>query len=209
MDKQFILELIKVASPYIVAILGILSPIFTIKYLNSQDLIKFKKQKLHDVKIKVYPKFIIELNELKRMFDILVQMADFYKKDNKSDEFLDVLKNKSVDENYLKEILEYTKKYNEVIKNCEQNIKKMYDENFSYLNKHVTKKLKDILESLNSTEFLFNWRINLFSIEKDKLNVDFKYLENLYLSEEEDAKDKAQKINDLIVLLKYEINGEN
>lgn len=206
-DKTFILELIKIISPYIVAIIGILSPIITIKYLNSQDLIKFKKQKIHDFKFKIYPQLISELNELKRILEIIVSMAESFEEKKLPKVLIDVI-NENMDKKHLNELKEYTLKYDSIIFDCRINAGRIFKDNFPYLNEFIIQNIDILLKAFDSTDFVFNWGIPLNLIKKEEFNLNIDNLKSLYINEKQDARSKISQIDNLISLLKCEISGE-
>ena len=68
------LEIIKTLAPFVIAVLGILSPLFTSKYLKNIELKKHKQQLLLEEKIKEYKYFHKVINNL--CFDLMRMKED-------------------------------------------------------------------------------------------------------------------------------------
>lgn len=205
MDKQTLIELIKIASPYIIAILGILSPLFTTKYLNKEDFKKYKKQRNYDKNIKIYPTLITELNEIKRISGYIISVSNYY-------ENLDYTDNKVLEENEntlrIKEVIECTQKYDNILSESTKKIRECLKENFIHINDDVVDKITNVINEYDSPINLFNWKFQLFLIKDKKDNISIDTVKFIY----KDCKRMFNSINtnaeQVVKMLKNEITGE-
>lgn len=205
MDKQTLIELIKIASPYIIAILGILSPLFTTKYLNKEDFKKYKKQRNYDKNIKIYPTLITELNEIKKISGYIISVSNYY-------ENLDYTDNKVLEENEnplrIKEVIECTQKYDNILSESTKKIRECLKENFIHINDDVVDKITNVINEYDSPINLFDWKFQLFLIKDKKDNISIDTVKFIY----KDCKRMFNSINtnaeQVVKMLKNEITGE-
>lgn len=205
MDKQILIELIKIVSPYVIAILGILSPLFTTKYLNKEDFKKYKKQRNYDNNIKIYPTLITELNEIRRISGYIISVSNYY-------ENLDYTDNKVLEENEnplrIKEVIECTQKYDNILSESTKKIRECLKENFIHINDDVVDKITNVINEYDSPINLFDWKFQLFLIKDKKDNVSLDTVKFIY----KDCKRMFNSINtnaeQVVKMLKNEITGE-
>lgn len=209
MDKQTAIELIKIASPYIIAILGILSPLFTTKYLNSEDFRKYKKQRNFDKNIEIYSVLITELREIKRICEYIVQMAEYYEPKNFSKEYEKIFHEKDDNKEILKDVVEITIKYDDTIRKSQNKIKEVIDENFVFLHNDIIKKISGIVEEYDSPLHIFDWAIPVMKMRKDNFKINLENIKDVYIGSSMMFKELISKTNDIIVKLKNEITGDN
>lgn len=206
MDKQILIELIKIVSPYVIAILGILSPLFTTKYLNKEDFKKYKKQRNYDNNIKIYPTLITELNEIRRISGYIISVSNYY-------ENLDYTDNKVLEENEnplrIKEVIECTQKYDNILSESTKKIRECLKENFIHINDDVVDKITNVINEYDSPINLFDWKFQLFLIKDKRDNVSLDTVKFIY----KDCKRMFNSINtnaeQVVKMLKNEITGEN
>lgn len=206
MDKQILIELIKIVSPYVIAILGILSPLFTTKYLNKEDFKKYKKQRNYDNNIKIYPTLITELNEIRRISRYIISVSNYY-------ENLDYTDNKVLEENEnplrIKEVIECTQKYDNILSESTKKIRECLKENFIHINDDVVDKITNVINEYDSPINLFDWKFQLFLIKDKRDNVSLDTVKFIY----KDCKRMFNSINtnaeQVVKMLKNEITGEN
>ena len=205
MDKQTLIELIKISSPYVIAVLGILSPLFTTKYLNKEDFKKYKKQRNYDNNIKIYPTLITELNEIRRISGYIISVSNYY-------ESLDYTNNKVLEENEnplrIKEVIECTQKYDNILSESTKKIRECLKENFIHINDDVVDKIANVINEYDSPINLFDWKFQLFLIKDKKDNVSLDTVKFIY----KDCKRMFNSINtnaeQVVKMLKNEITGE-
>ena len=205
MDKQTLIELIKISSPYVIAVLGILSPLFTTKYLNKEDFNKYKKQRNYDNNIKIYPTLITELNEIRRISGYIISVSNYY-------ESLDYTNNKALEENEnplrIKEVIECTQKYDNILSESTKKIRECLKENFIHINDDVVDKITNVINEYDSPINLFDWKFQLFLIKDKKDNVSLDTVKFIY----KDCKRMFNSINtnaeQVVKMLKNEITGE-
>lgn len=205
MDKQTLIELIKISSPYVIAVLGILSPLFTTKYLNKEDFKKYKKQRNYDNNIKIYPTLITELNEIRRISGYIISVSNYY-------ESLDYTNNKVLEENEnplrIKEVIECTQKYDNILSESTKKIRECLKENFIHINDDVVDKITNVINEYDSPINLFDWKFQLFLIKDKKDNVSLDTVKFIY----KDCKRMFNSINtnaeQVVKMLKNEITGE-
>lgn len=205
MDKQTLVELIKIVSPYVIAILGILSPLFTTKYLNKEDFKKYKKQRNYDNNIKIYPTLITELNEIRRISGYIISVSNYY-------ENLDYTDNKVLEENEnplrIKEVIECTQKYDNILSESTKKIRECLKENFIHINDDVVDKITNVINEYDSPINLFDWKFQLFLIKDKRDNVSLDTVKFIY----KDCKRMFNSINtnaeQVVKMLKNEITGE-
>lgn len=205
MDKQILIELIKIVSPYVIAILGILSPLFTTKYLNKEDFKKYKKQRNYDNNIKIYPTLITELNEIRRISGYIISVSNYY-------ENLDYTDNKVLEENEnplrIKEVIECTQKYDNILSESTKKIRECLKENFIHINDDVVDKITNVINEYDSPINLFDWKFQLFLIKDKRDNVSLDTVKFIY----KDCKRMFNSINtnaeQVVKMLKNEITGE-
>lgn len=205
MDKQTLIELIKISSPYLIAVLGILSPLFTTKYLNKEDFKKYKKQRNYDNNIKIYPTLITELNEIRRISGYIISVSNYY-------ESLDYTNNKVLEENEnplrIKEVIECTQKYDNILSESTKKIRECLKENFIHINDDVVDKIANVINEYDSPINLFDWKFQLFLIKDKKNNVSLDTVKFIY----KDCKRMFNSINtnaeQVVKMLKNEITGE-
>lgn len=206
MDKQILIELIKIVSPYVIAILGILSSLFTTKYLNKEDFKKYKKQRNYDNNIKIYPTLITELNEIRRISGYIISVSNYY-------ENLDYTDNKVLEENEnplrIKEVIECTQKYDNILSESTKKIRECLKENFIHINDDVVDKITNVINEYDSPINLFDWKFQLFLIKDKRDNVSLDTVKFIY----KDCKRMFNSINtnaeQVVKMLKNEITGEN
>jgi len=205
MDKQTLIELIKISSPYVIAVLGILSPLFTTKYLNKEDFKKYKKQRNYDNNIKIYPTLITELNEIRRISGYIISVSNYY-------ESLDYTNHKVLEENEnplrIKEVIECTQKYDNILSESTKKIRECLKENFIHINDDVVDKITNVINEYDSPINLFDWKFQLFLIKDKKDNVSLDTVKFIY----KDCKRMFNSINtnaeQVVKMLKNEITGE-
>ena len=205
MDKQILIDLIKIVSPYVIAILGILSPLFTTKYLNKEDFKKYKKQRNYDNNIKIYPTLITELNEIRRISGYIISVSNYY-------ENLDYTDNKVLEENEnplrIKEVIECTQKYDNILSESTKKIRECLKENFIHINDDVVDKIANVINEYDSPINLFDWKFQLFLIKDKRDNVSLDTVKFIY----KDCKRMFNSINtnaeQVVKMLKNEITGE-
>ena len=209
MVKQTIIELIKIISPYIIAILGILSPLFTTKYLNKEDFRKYKKQKNFDKNIEVYSILITELSEIKRICEYIVQLSDYYEHKNEPKEYEQVIHHEDNNESRLKKIVEYTIKYDDTIRKSLKKIKEVLHENFVFLSNDIINKISYIIKEYDSPLHVFDWGIPVMDMRKHVFKIDLENIKKVYIGSNKMFKNLIDKIDNIITILKNELIGDN
>lgn len=195
MDKKFILDLIKVSAPFIVAIIGILSPIINSKYSYSLETVQHKKKKLIDIKTEIYPLFITKLNEIKRILNIIITTANYL---SSREEYTNSNRDK-----YVKEMFDYAERYrNSLAENAEE-IKKLYYTNYAYLNNKIIKSFEQNIINNHDHGLLFAW----FILWMNKEDPSIEGIEEMYRDAKPEAEKILEEIEKLIESIKIELGS--
>jgi len=208
MDKQTLIELIKIASPYVIAILGILSPLFTTKYLNKEDFRKYKKQRNFDKYIKIYSILITELSDIKRTCEYIVKMAEYYEHKDENTKYEKLFHKEDNSKSRLKEVVKFTIKYDETIKKCQKSIREILNENFIFLQDDIIKKVSSIVDIYDSPIPVFEWGIPVMYMRNGEFNINLENIRAVYVESSKMFKDMIINVDNIIIELKHEITGE-
>ena len=208
MDKQTLIELIKIASPYVIAVLGILSPLFTTKYLNKEDFRKYKKQRNYDKNIEIYSILITELREFKRISEYIVKMAEYYEHKDEPEEFKNIFHEKDNDENRLKDVAKYTVMYDDILRESQNKIRKILHKNFVFLQDDIFQKISYVTEEYDSPLHIFDWGIPVMDMRKGNFKINLENIKRVYIDSRQMYKDLVFNTDNVIKELKKEITGE-
>lgn len=208
MDKQTLVELIKIVSPYVIAILGILSPLFTTKYLNKEDFRKYKKQRNYDKNIEIYSMLITELSEFKRISEYIVKMSEYYEHKNEPKEFEKFFHENDNDENRLKDVVKFTVMYDDMLRKSQNKIREILHENFVFLQDDISQKISYITEEYDSPLHIFEWGIPVMNMRKDNFKINLENIKSVYIDSNQMFKEIVVNADNVIKELKKEITGE-
>ncbi len=202
MNESTIIELAKILAPYFVAVVGILSPVITSKFLNKEELLKYKKQKSYTLMIETYSSITSEFYKLRRIIDEINEQAKIF-----DCKLMPELKEKQ-DKEYIEYIAQKTIEYDNQILKLTNNINMIIDKNYSYLKKEIINKIANITKKLNSPFRIFNWGILVMEIRKKEKEITTDSLKSVYTEGKNFYSPFLNDIEDIINTLKYEITGE-
>lgn len=202
MKESTIIELVKILAPYFVAVIGILSPVITSKFLNKEELLKYKKQKNYTLMIETYSNLTSELYKLRRIINEIKKQKEIF-----DCKFMPELCEKH-DKEYIEYIAQKAVDYDNKIMEIIYNLNITIDKNYSYLKNEVIGLVENIINKLDSPLRIFNWGISVMEIRKKEKEITIDLVKNIFEEGYNFYSPYLNEIENIIDVLKYEITGE-
>jgi hypothetical protein len=162
------IKLIETIAPYIVAIIGVLSPMFTAKYFKNLELEKHKQEIILNKKIEIYKELYSKLVTINAFHFTFIKKENW--KLHSSNEQLIYFKSLMPSEDEIKKFntsstehryLTYQQKlnlniYNHMATSC-NDLNRYYIINKLFLSENIEKKIKKLLQSIsNYVDYILN-----------------------------------------------------